>query len=481
MTRLWIPVNGLTVFLLLFEAIVLGILGFFPYASDPGLARFHATVCSLLAPLSTVFLLGILYAWLVWLGGREASRLSRRFQSLVDFLAEPFRQTVSTIRNTPLSSLTDSLRVLSRPRLLLVAGMVTGVLLALIPYRPDLNPSGTLVGVDARVYAGWVSQMLALPPAGALQYSFVEGLDGSRPLLLILLYLASSVAASPSLVIELLPLTLAPLLSLSVYIFVRHGQGSPKLAGLTALFTPFSFYVTVGMWGAYYANWLGLILVYPFLTCLLIFSKSPSLRKYGAVLAISIALFLTHPWTWMLVTSACLFFATSLWWETKSTFHLKSMAGIITTGLGLDIIKGLAFSTRTVAADLVTKTPGLVEALSGFWNGLVDALLYTHGGLLGSWIITGLALLGGVTLRFRDWFERLLILWTSVASLSFVLLDSYHKARIVYDLPIPVLVSMGSLLFVQVIGTKNVRWPGLWIVIVLVLCAAYAVQGMLLL
>jgi hypothetical protein len=481
MTRRWIPVNGLTIFLLLFEAIVLVMIALFPYGSDPGLATIHATVYSLLAPLSTVFLLGILYAWLVWLGGREASRRSRRFRSLVDFLAEPFRQIVSTIRNIPLSSLTDSLRILSRPRLLLATSMVTSVLLALNPYRPDLNPTGTLVGVDSQVYAGWISRMLALPPAAALQYSFVEGLDGSRPLLLILLYLASSVAASPSLVIELLPLSLAPLLSLSVYIFVRHGQGSPKLAALAALFTPFSFYVTVGMWGAYYANWLGLILVYPFLTCLLIFSKSPSTAKYSVLIALSTAIFLTHPWTWVLIIAACLVFAVSLWRETKSLVHVKSLTGIIAVGVALDIAKSVAFSTRTVAADLVTKTPGVMDSLASFWNGLVDALLNTHGGLLGSWIIMGLAVLGTFSLRFKDWFERLLILWVGVASVPFLVLDSYHKARVVYDLPIPILASLGSLLFVQMIGTKNVRWPGLWTVIFLLLCTAYAVQGMLLL
>src|SRR5881397_2780634 len=194
--------------------------------------------------------------------------------------------------------------------------------------------------------------MLQRPFLQALQYSFVEGLDGSRPLLLIPLYLAASTGISPNLIIEYLPMVLAPLLSLSTYIFVRFGQGSVSLAGLTALFTSTSFYITVGLWGGYYANMLGMIEAYLFLTFLLLFSKSPSITRYGAMFALSIMLFLTHPWTWVLIITASLFFAISLWKETSHSIHLNSMIVIISSGIVLDILKGSIFATRTVAADV---------------------------------------------------------------------------------------------------------------------------------
>jgi hypothetical protein len=37
------------------------------------------------------------------------------------------------------------------------------------------------------------------------------------------------------------------------------------------------------------------------------------------------------------------------------------------------------------------------------------------------------------------------------------------------------------LFFLPAIGTKNIRWPGIIIVLILVLCANYALQGILLL
>ena len=464
--------------LVAFEISVLVVLVFFPYLPDPGLSNLNTGMYLFLAPLSTVFLLGLLYAWLVKLGTREAVRRLVSFKSFLQFLSAPFRNLISSVRSVSLSDTARGFKILSHPKLMLAISLFISSLLAFVPYRPDLNPSGTLVGIDSPTYVSWINQMLQRPLPQALQYSFVEGLDGSRPLLLIPLYLIATTGISPSLIIEYLPMLLAPLLSLSTYIFVRFGQGSARLAGLTALFTSTSFYITAGMWGGYYANMLGMIEAYLFLTFLLLFSKSPSTGRYGATFALSIALFLTHPWTWILIATASLVFAISVWRETGHVIHLRSIIGIITGGIVLDLLKSSVFATRTVAADLATKVP-TVGQVASFWTNLVDALLYTHGGLFGNWLVLGLGLISVFALRFGDRFERLLILWIGTASLPFLLLDSYHQARIVYDLPIPVLGSVAVLFSLPQIGTRNIRWPGFLIVLLLVLSATYALQSIL--
>jgi hypothetical protein len=84
------------------------------------------------------------------------------------------------------------------------------------------------------------------------------------------------------------------------------------------------------------------------------------------------------------------------------------------------------------------------------------------------------------SLRSKDWFERLLLLWVVVASVPFLVLDGYNKARIIYDLPIPVLMSSAVLFFLPTMAFRKVRWPGIIIVLTLVLCANYALQGILL-
>ena len=461
-----------------FEISVLAVLVFFPYLPDPGLSNLNTDVYVLLAPLSTLLLLGLLYAWLAKLGTKAATRRSVSFKSFLQFLSVPFRSLLSSLRSVSLSDSAQTFKILSRPKLMLAVSLVAGSLLAFVPYRSDLNPNGTLVGIDSPTYVGWISQMLQRPLPQALQYSFVEGLDGSRPLLLIPLYLVASAGISPNMIIEYLPMVLAPLLSLSTYIFVRFSQGSARLAGLTALFTSTSFHITAGMWGGYFANMLGMIEAYLFLTLLLLFSKSPSTARYGAMFALSIALFLTHPWTWVLIATASLVFAISIWKETGGSIHLKAIIGIITGGIVLDVLKSGVFATRTVAADVATKVPTIGQVAS-FWTNLVEALLYTHGGLLANWLILGLGLLSAFAFRFRDRFERLLIIWVGAASVPFLVLDSYHQARVVYDLPIPVLGSIAVLFFLPLIGTKNIRWPGLLIIILLVLSANYALQSIL--
>jgi hypothetical protein len=469
-----------TLCLVLLEASVLAVLAFFPYVPDPGLSSFNMDIYSFLAPLSAVFLLGLLYAWLAKFWTREASRHSTRLKSLVQFLSVPFRNLLSSLRTVSLSDSARTFKILSRSRLMLGISLFASVLLAFVPYRPDLNASGVLVGIDSSTYVDWINRMLQRPILPALQYSFVEGLDGSRPLLLIPLYLVALAGISPNLIIEYLPMVLAPLLSWTSYIFVRFGQGSASLAGLTALFTSTSFYVTVGMWGGYYANMFGMIEAYLFLTCLLLFSKTPSTARYGAMFVLSIALFLTHPWTWVLITTASLVFALSVWRQTGRSIHLRSIIGIITSVIVLDLFKSSVFATRAISADLATKVP-TVGQVPSFWTNLVEALLHTHGGLLANWLILGLGLLSVFVLRFRDRFERLLILWVGVASVPILLLDSYNQARILYDLPIPVLGSIAVLFFLPEVGTKNIRWPGLLIVLLLVLSVNYALQSILLL
>src|SRR5207253_7016746 len=176
--------------------------------------------------------------------------------------------------------------------------------------------------------------------------------------------------------------------------------------------------------------------------------------------ALSMALFMTHPWTWVLIAIAGLVFALSIWRETRLTIHLKSIAGIVIAGVALDVLKSTLFATRTVAADLATKLPTSADP-SAFWVNLVDGLPDTHSGLLASWIVLGVGLFACFALRFKDWFERLVLLWVGAASIPFLLLDSYNQTRIVYDLPIPVLMATASLFFLPLVGNRGVRWPGL--------------------
>src|SRR5712692_2863871 len=141
MTRRQAILTGLVLSLLALQVLALVILAIFPYVPDPGFSIINMDIYVLLAPLSTVFLLGLLYAWLIKLGTREARHRSRKFDRLVKFLSEPFQTLIPSVKTRSLSDSARSFKILSRPRLLLAISLAASILLVLVPYRPDLNPT----------------------------------------------------------------------------------------------------------------------------------------------------------------------------------------------------------------------------------------------------------------------------------------------------------------------------------------------------
>src|SRR3989442_6338088 len=103
MTRLQTTLTGLTFGLLAFQVLVLVMLAFFPYLPDPGLSNLNNDTYFFLAPLSTVFLLELLYAWLLRLLAKEATRYSSTARSIAHFVSEPFANIISSVRTRSLS------------------------------------------------------------------------------------------------------------------------------------------------------------------------------------------------------------------------------------------------------------------------------------------------------------------------------------------------------------------------------------------
>jgi len=171
MTQRKAILTSVILLLLSFQVLVLVILALFPYAPDPGLSSLNNNIYTFLAPLSTIFLLGLLYAWLIKLGTREARHHSRRFEKLVQFLSEPFRTLIPSVKTRSLSESARSFKILSHPRLLLAISLAVSLFLAIVPYRSDLNPTGSLIGIDSPLYVNWITQMLArLPLDGSIHF-----------------------------------------------------------------------------------------------------------------------------------------------------------------------------------------------------------------------------------------------------------------------------------------------------------------------
>lgn len=474
--------NAVLIFLTVREALVVAHLVLFPYGPER-LALFaenDEAFYHVLAPFSPVLLIGLLFGRLGMVFAGLLIRQSRTLRPPLVSLSAPIAQFITALRSVEIGRTAERLKILKHPRLLQTMAAVGGALFAYAPYRPDLNPAGNLVGVDSQLYADWLGEMVSRPVDEAIRYAFAEAGFGSRPLILIPAYAISALGGiSPKNAIQALPAILVPLLTLSTFMFVRHGLRNKNAAGLAGVMAALSFNLAVGMWGSYYANWLALAQAYLFLTILLSFYNSQSFPKFAVLTWLSVTILLTHPWTWVMILTVCLIFSITIWREGKDHYTLQIVL-LILVGVGADALKNWIFGPPTVATDIATKGPvaGFHELIM-VWPNIIDSLLFTHGGLLANSVFLALAILAVLALRFADRFQKLLIVWTTTAAVPFVFLDSYHQARIVYDLPIPVLGTLGLILLASFMAKGHLRWPSLIVLLVILFSASYAVRAML--
>ncbi len=365
-------------------------------------------------------------------------------------------------------------------RLFLASAIVSSIFLTTLPYRPDINPSGSLVGVDSPQYASWLGQMLTRTPLDAIVYAFSEPAIGSRPVFLLPLYAAAILGSiPPQTLIQYVPAILGPLLCISSYLFVWSGQRSERLAGLASIFAAFSFNASIGMWGGYYANWLALSEGYIFFAVLLRWGHPTLSWKYWAIMALSLALILTHPWTWAVIIATALVFLGSMARLPTGRRRLAAFSIITVLGLVVDILKSVLFESTTLAADVATKSPifGLSE-LIGFWPNVISAMRDYYGGLLSNSVILAFAAFGILSMRFGDKFERLLVVWVITSAIPFALFASFHQTRLIYDLPIPVLAASGLLMLTLKLGTKMPRLSYLFLALAVLSQASYSLRAM---
>jgi len=439
--------------LMIFEIIALGQLALYPFSlyNVGSFAWYQAQMFRWLVPLSPILLVLLLYAWLAGLILKVGRKHSAGLDKFSRTLAEKVRSLDKP--NSPQAKFI----LLHHPGLLLIVAMTATVLLGVFPYWPGLNPNGSIVGTDTPVYIEWTRQMLARPFPQAISYAFSGADSGFRPVPLILFYLIASLGVRPEQVVEFSPVILGPLLSLSSFIFVRTGSGDNGAAAIAALVTSFSFDVTVGIWAGYLANWLGMIIAFFFLAAFFWFERSKGKTIVIPLILLSLALLLTHPWTWALILTTAFFFALTRPRDERRLLTTSTIV-LIAVGIIVDFAKNQVAGGATLAGDLGTKGPVFgISQLVMFWPNISVALNVFYDGLLGNVLLLGFSALSFVTIRFHRKMESMLACWVASASVPFALLNSFHQTRLIYDLPIPPLVAMGLLLLMSKAGGGNLR------------------------
>ena len=450
--------------------------GFYPYFPDKSLvfARIDAAIFSILAPFSPTFLILLLYTWPFRLAVSLDNQLSRRLRSYSNWLAAPLLRLKTKDQPDP----ARGFMLTSRPRLLLLVAVVSAALLGLVPYRLDLNPSMTPVGVDAHFYVEALNQMLQRAPAAAFSFAMRDSWAGTRPLFIITMYLTVVTGlVSVNQAVEALPTILGPLLAVSTFIFVRAGSQNERVAGVASVLSVLSFNTTVGMWAGFYANWLALTEAYLFLAALLVFFRNASATKFVILTLLSLGVLLTHPWTWVIVMAVAIGFVVTVWRDAGKTILLKPLGLLFTINILADFTKSQIYGGLVAAQIPSTSLSGSsVSQTLGLWPNLISGIFFAYEGLLGDAILLALPMIAMLFVRFKDRFERLLALWVALGSLAFPVLPFLIWTRILYDMPLPIMTSISLLLLIRPAGKKTAH-ANLAFLLVLLLSANYALRA----
>ena len=458
----------------IFEMIALGQLVLFPFSfyTVGSFAWYQAQILRWLVPFSPLLLVLLLYAWLAILALRAAKKHSVPVYRLVQVLSRAMSRLDTQ------DSSAEKFLVLRHPRLLLIIAMAVAGLLGALPYWPGLNPTGNIVGVDTPAYINWTSQMLARPFPQAISYAFSQADSGFRPLPLIIFYSIASLGISPQLTVEFSPIIFGPLLSLSLFYFVKAGSGNGGGAAISAFAGCFSFNVTVGIWAGYLANWMAMIIAYFFLGSFFLFERSKRRTVLLPLFLLSLALLLTHPWTWALILATIFVYAIVRSGDQRKLLTVSSVF-LIFGGIVVDFAKNQFAGGSTLAADLGTKAPvfGFSQFLM-FWPNVWTALTVFYNGLLGSAVLLGLSTLCFAAIMFRGKLAGMSSCWVACASIPFALLNAFHQTRLIYDLPIPPLAAFGTLWLMSRAGGGNLRGT-LILLVILLFSANYAVGSII--
>ncbi|RLI06022.1 hypothetical protein DRO26_00405 [Candidatus Bathyarchaeota archaeon] len=405
-------------------------------------------------PICPILFMVAVYIWLL----KPLTKVLERTGKKIFKTFSKMERWVNSVR-------TDEIKIpfTRHPKVLLFASMLLTVVLALYPYHPNLNPLGRFVGVDVRYYFEWLGGMVGKPFPEALSYAFWEASNGSRPLYLLLLYtVKTTTSLSVSDVAKFELVVLAPLLVLAVYLFVKEGTGNDNYAALAALFTAFSYNITVGVFAAFYANICALILGFLFLTLLLKYMKNFSWKTLTILTILLATIIFIHPWTWSeFVTIIITYLLIILVWE-KNLGEFKKkivpLGFILVVNLLVDIVKSWVLKSLggiQGGYEVASTSLGLNE-LTKLWLNLQVNFVNFSSGFYMNPIILMLTIFGVLILTYRkkDEYTRILLAWVIVTSIPLPFSNYVAHCRLVFNLPFHIL-SVNTLVYLCALTQKE--------------------------
>jgi len=324
---------------------------------------------------------------------------------------------------------------------LLTLSVILGVIAAVYPYNPILNPQGLGVGADNPHYVEWAENVES-DPTNAFNIA-----SGSRPLIIILIWGYSRLLGiDATTAVNFLPVLLNPLMVLGAFFIGKESSDDWWVGSWAAFFTACSYQVTVGMFSYFLTNMLALSLIFFSLGFLFRALRLKSRRSLLYACLIGSLLVFTHPWTYTQYFVTTLIAATAvgcLAYINRSDYEETKLLSIYSVALGLsNILKELLLG----GYGGVAASSGVIRSVYGageFWTRYKFGVMVRYGGYLINVALFLFAILGILS---RDKKQTPDIYFTALlfASTPLFFIGEFNTlGRLLYNLPIGLFTAYG--------------------------------------
>lgn len=335
------------------------------------------------------------------------------------------------------------------PYYLPIASTVLSIFLAYYPYIPSINPSGKPVGVDIEwIYVPIFEELMGMEFREALVRASTV-LFG-RPFFFIPLYiLLLATRLPPILVTKFLPLALAPLYVLSVYLSVKILTRDSFTASISSFIAATSLFFTVGMFSGQLANWLAFIFIQPSIALLIEAVRLESYRKALYSTILSIVAMYTHAHLW------AVYFASIAIYTVMRRRGVKIIALWLSINIVMDLFKTYILNTSGgVRGDVeIASSSWSIDNLYSFWIINNHLFRYFYAGYLAMPLLYILAIVGLISIKesYGELFRVLVAISTPIYFAS----PEPLQARVLLSLPLDILASIGLTLILGKCGRNK--------------------------
>jgi hypothetical protein len=332
--------------------------------------------------------------------------------------------------------------------------MLFSIALVTIPHLNPARQDHPNVSVDIVYYERWIVQVESSTDISQfLNNLFIEISGGDRPLsLLLMLPIASLYPSDIPLSLELvMPPILASSLVLVMFLLTRELTRNDVIALFSSFLTAISFQVLVGTYSGYYANWIGLIVMYLSFVFLVRYLRNAG-NHFALFLftALTISLLFIHSYTWSIAVVIALVFVLVSYY--KKLIISRRIVAIVCLVLLSSVIFDLAKSSTGIGQgalgrNLFTleRTGSGLDQFENRWSNLVRTVQVYAGGIYGNPFFLSIAFLGSILLVYnskKEYTSQFVLIFLSLGILPLFFGDREILARITYVIPFQIPAAM---------------------------------------